>query len=82
MIDETRPDSETDEPAPEDVAGGVLSNPVTAAAIVGGLIAAGAGAYLGTRALARRNAKDGKPVNSVMANAITACDVAHGEKDR
>jgi hypothetical protein len=83
VIDEVRPDSEPDEPAPEDVAGGLLSNPVTTAAIVGGVLAAGAGAYLGTRALARRNSKEGKPVNSVMANAITASDVnPHGAKER
>jgi hypothetical protein len=44
--------------------------------MVGGAIAATAGAYLGTRALARRNgAKDGK-VSSVMATAMTACDLA------
>jgi hypothetical protein len=83
VIDEVRPDSEPDEPAPEDVAGGLLSNPVTTAAIVGGVLAAGAGAYLGTRALARRNSKEGKPVNSVMANAITASDVnPQGGKER
>ena len=53
-------------------------NPLTAAALVGGAVAAGAGAYLGTRALARRNReKDGRPINSVMAAAITACDLAH-----
>ena len=56
-------------------------NPLTAAALVGGAVAAGAGAYLGTRALARRNReKDGRPINSVMAAAITACDLAH-DKD-
>ncbi len=83
VIDEVRPDSEPDEPAPEDVAGGLLSNPVTTAAIVGGVLAASAGAYLGTRALARRNSKEGKPVNSVMANAITASDVnPQGGKER
>jgi hypothetical protein len=60
----------------EDVAGGSQWHPLTAAALVGGAIAAGGAAYLGTRALARRNgASEGKPVNSVMANAITACDV-------
>ena len=60
----------------EFVAGGSQWHPLTTAAIVGGAIAASAGAYLGTRALARRNgASDGKPVNSVMANAITACDL-------
>lgn len=63
-------------PAAEDVAGGSEWHPLAAAALVGGAIAAGGAAYLGTRALARRNgASDGKPVNSVMANAITACDV-------
>ncbi len=62
--------------APEDVAGGLLSNPLKAAAIVGGVLAAGAGAYAGARALARRNgAREGHPVSSVMANAITATDV-------
>jgi len=53
-------------------------SPLAKAAAVGGAAAAGAGAYFGTRALARRNARaDGKPINSVMAAAITACDVAH-----
>lgn len=79
MFDEVRPGGEPDMPAPEDVAGGLIANPVTTAVVVGGVLAAGAGAYLGTRALARRNASPGRPVNSVMANAITACDVkAHG----
>lgn len=59
----------------EDVAGGSQWHPLTAAALVGGVIAAGTGAYLGTRALARRNAgKDGK-VSSVMQAAITATDL-------
>ena len=62
---------------PEAVAGGSQWHPLTTAAIVGGAIAATAGAYLGTRALARRNGGgDGKPVNSVLATAITACDLA------
>src|SRR3546814_9641889 len=66
------------EPPPELVAGGAQWSPVATAALVGGAIAATAGAYFGTRALARRNARnDGKPLNSVMANAITACDLAH-----
>ncbi len=60
----------------EDVAGGSQWHPLTAAALVGGVLAAGTGAYLGTRALARRNAgKDGK-VSSVMQAAITASDLA------
>jgi len=56
-------------------------NPLTAAALVGGAVAAGAGAYLGTRALARRNRdKDGRPINSVMATAITATDLAQDKE--
>jgi hypothetical protein len=56
-------------------------NPLTAAALVGGAVAAGAGAYLGTRALARKNrAKDGRPINSVMATAITATDLAQDKE--
>jgi hypothetical protein len=55
-------------------------NPIIAAALFGGTVAAAAGAYFGTRALARRNrAESGRPLNSVMATAITACDLAHGE---
>jgi hypothetical protein len=55
-------------------------NPIMAAALVGGTVAAAAGAYFGTRALARRNhEKDGRPLNSVMATAITACDLAHSK---
>lgn len=62
--------------SPEDVAGGSQWHPLTAAALVGGVIAAGTGAYIGTRALARRNAgRDGK-VSSVMQAAITASDLA------
>jgi hypothetical protein len=46
------------------------------AALIGGAVAAGAGAYIGTRALARRNgAGNGQPLNSVMETAITACDL-------
>ena len=55
--------------------------PLTAAALFGGAMAAGAGAYFGTRALARKNReKDGRPINSVMATAITACDLAHDKE--
>lgn len=61
-------------------AGGSQWNPLTAAALVGGAVAATAGAYLGAKALARRNAgKDGR-INSVLCTAITACDVAAGKK--
>ncbi|MDQ3139693.1 MAG: hypothetical protein M3Q15_03095 [Pseudomonadota bacterium] len=53
-------------------------SPIVAAALFGGTMAAAAGAYFGTRALARRNReKDDRPLNSVMAAAITACDLAH-----
>jgi hypothetical protein len=57
----------------EDVASGAQIHPLKAAALVGGALAATAGAYYGSRVLARRNS--GK-VNSVMATAITAQDVA------
>lgn len=67
---------------PEAVVGGSGWNPLATAAVVGGALAATAGAYLGTRALARRNgARDGK-VNAVMANAITACDLAQNKPSR
>jgi hypothetical protein len=70
---------------PEDdgtsAAGGVQWNPLAAAALVGGAVAAGAGAYLGAKALARRNAgKDGR-INSVLCTAITASETSvHGDK--
>ncbi len=52
-------------------------SPFTAAAIAGGAAAAAAGAVLGARALARRNgAREGKPVNQVLAAAITATEAA------
>lgn len=60
----------------EKVAGGSQWNPLTAAALVGGAMAATAGAYLGAKAIARRNAgKDGR-INSVLCTAITAGDMA------
>jgi hypothetical protein len=50
---------------------------LAAAAIVGGAAAAATGAFIGARALARRNgAREGKPVNAVLENAITACEAA------
>ncbi|MEA3010125.1 MAG: hypothetical protein QOJ91_1817 [Sphingomonadales bacterium] len=55
----------------------IKRNPFTAAAIAGGAAAAAAGAVYGARALARRNgARDGKPVNQVLAAAITATEAA------
>jgi hypothetical protein len=76
-----RSDGKSDEGTPpEAVAGGSQWHPLTTAAMIGGALAAGAGAYIGTRALARRNgAKNGK-VNSVMATAMTACDLAQKKK--
>ena len=63
-------------------AGGSQWNPLTAAALVGGAVAATAGAYLCAKALARRNAgKDGR-INSVLCTAITACDVAADKKSQ
>ena len=60
----------------ETAAGGSQWNPLTAAALVGGAMAATAGAYLGAKAIARRNAgKDGR-INSVLCTAITAGDMA------
>lgn len=70
-------DPQFDSPHEEDVAGGGQLHPLKAAALVGGALAATAGAIYGTRALARRNgAREGKPVSSVMATAITATDLA------
>lgn len=73
-------DKRSEQPRAQDGApdGQASFNPIVAAALVGGTMAAAAGAWYGTRALARRNSeKDGKPLNSVMATAITACDLAH-----
>ena len=58
----------------------VQRHPYATAAIVGSAAAGAAGAFLGARALARRNAgADGK-VNSVMKSAITACEAANACK--
>jgi hypothetical protein len=55
----------------------IKRRPFAAAAIAGGAAAAAAGAVLGARALARRNgARDGQPVNQVLAAAITATEAA------
>ena len=78
MADNSTTSEPDDGTPPEAVAGGSLWHPLTTAAVIGGALVAGAGAYLGTKALARRNAtKSGKPVNSVLATAITASDVSH-----
>ena len=61
----------------------VQRRPLAAAAIVGGAAAATAGAFLGARALARRNAgPDGRPINSVLKSAITACEAANACKQK
>jgi hypothetical protein len=53
----------------------IKRSPFAAAAIAGGAAAAVAGTVLGARALARRNgAREGKPVNPVLAAAITATE--------
>ena len=76
--EQARPGVADDVPV-EAVAGGLLSHPLTTAAIIGGAaLAATTGAYFGTRALARRNGSEKGKLNSVMATAITACDVGHG----
>ncbi len=69
-------DNRVDSTPPEAVAGGSQWHPLTTAAVIGGAIAAGAGAYIGTRALARRNCDRNGKVSSIMATAITATDLA------
>ncbi len=65
-----------DSTPPEAVAGGSQWHPLTTAAVIGGALAATAGAYIGTRALARRNGNGNGKVSSVMAAAMTATDLA------
>ncbi|MDB5672245.1 MAG: hypothetical protein JWO25_3204 [Alphaproteobacteria bacterium] len=80
-----KPTSTDDEPksAALKLAEEVRRRPLAAAAIVGGAAAASAGAYLGARALARRNANaDGRPINSVLKSAITACEAANACKHK
>jgi hypothetical protein len=76
--DEAEENGPHEGPPADAAVAGVQRHPLARAAIVGGAIAAGAGAYLGTRAMARRSSgrRDGR-VNSVMAAAITACNVAN-----
>ncbi|HEY1604320.1 MAG TPA: hypothetical protein VGF77_01830 [Allosphingosinicella sp.] len=51
------------------------SHPYKAAALAGGAAALAGGAFVGARALARRNgARADKPVNPILQNAITACE--------
>lgn len=60
--------------------GGARWNPAMAAAIVGGAVAATAGAVFGARALKRRNADGSGELNAVMETAITASEVAGAPK--
>jgi hypothetical protein len=56
----------------------VRSHPYAAAAIAGGAAALAGGAFVGARALARRNgACADKPVNPILQTAITACECRH-----
>src|SRR5829696_7403702 len=72
-----KPDNREGKSAALQLAEDIKRSPLTAAAIAGGAAAAAAGAVLGARALARRNgAREGKPVNQVLAAAITATEVA------
>jgi hypothetical protein len=53
----------------------IKSHPYAAAAIAGGAAALAGGAFVGARALARRNgASADKPVNPILQAAITACE--------
>jgi hypothetical protein len=68
----------SDSTPPEAVAGGSQWHPLTTAAMIGGAIAAaGAGAYLGRRALARKNCDRNGKLSPLMATAITATDLAN-----
>ena len=53
----------------------IRSHPYTAAAIAGGAAALAGSAFIGARALARRNgASADRPVNQILQTAITACE--------
>jgi hypothetical protein len=59
----------------------VKRHPFAAAAIAGGAAAIAGGAFVGARALARRNgAREGQPVNQVLQNAITASECKGGRR--
>ena len=60
----------------------IRSHPYTAAAIAGGAAALAGGAFIGARALARRNgASANRPVNPILQTAITACECRAEAKD-
>ncbi|MET1110600.1 MAG: hypothetical protein ABWX67_03640 [Allosphingosinicella sp.] len=72
-----KPDNREGKSAALKLAEDIKRSPLAAAAIAGGAAAAVAGTVLGARALARRNgARKGKPVNQVLAAAITATEAA------
>lgn len=72
-----KPDNREGKSAALKLAEDIKRSPLAAAAIAGGAAAAVAGTVLGARALARRNgAREGKPVNQVLAAAITATEAA------
>ncbi len=77
----SRDDGPVDPTPPEAVAGGSQWHPLTTAVVIGGALAATAGAYVGTRALARRNGGSNGKVSSVMATAITATDLAQKKEE-
>ena len=55
-------------------------NHALTAALLGGAVAAaaGAGAVWSARAIARKNgAEDGRPINAVLKTAATACELSH-----
>lgn len=75
------PEQDFDDDEPQDGANGIVReaqrHKLLTAALIGGTVAAGAGAWMGARAIARRNAANGgQPLNSVMETAITASDVS------
>jgi hypothetical protein len=74
-------DGPVDLTPPEAVAGGSQWHPLTTAIVIGGALAATAGAYVGTRALARRNGGSNGRISSVMATAITATDLARKKEE-
>lgn len=74
MDSEGNPEQREPKSAALKLAEEVKRRPLAAAAIVGGAAAATAGAFLGARALARRNGAG--PLNAVLENAITASEAA------
>lgn len=73
----SKPDNRQGKSAALKLAEDIKRSPLAAVAIAGGAAAAVAGTVLGARALARRNgARAGRPVNQVLAAAITATEAA------